>query len=191
MLKLLIRSQFMLLFVVILFGRCHQPMDTGKRNLANDASRTVLIDSQKEINKALIKKISTADSILLTSHTGTTIDHGKGNFNTPELVINNRMNTKIIREKQVLSGTNLDTLIKILSMPTNNDSTSGAHCCDPHHSIFIFNKKEISYLDLCFHCNCLFTSKDLSLIVGYEQPKWKALLAFFKKLGFRYEIPET
>jgi len=181
---------FIFLLTITLLGACNQAIDPNNEKPKNKLSSEAKGDTQKDINLILIEKIRSADSIILSSHTGNRLDTVKREEIFPELLFNNRINYKIIHEKQVLLSNNLDTLIKILAMPSNDADFLGAHCCDPHHTIFIVNKSQTSYLDLCFHCFCLTTSKDLELIKGYDEPKWSALMSFFRKLAFKYEMPD-
>jgi len=101
----------------------------------------------------------------------------------------NKINKKILREQIVLTENDIDTLTQILLMPTNDSDVIYARCYYPHHAILIISKGKISYIDLCFHCFSLSTSEDLKLIEGYDEPKWEALLSFYKKLGFKYQMP--
>lgn len=158
----------------------------AKAYLQNDKR----MESQKTVNLALVKEIKSADTILITSHSGNTFDTVKSKEIFPQLLIGNRINYKIIKEKKILIGSILDSLTKILLMPVNEDDIILPRCCDPHHTIFIITKGKVSYINLCFHCFCQQTSKDLELIKGYDEPKWMALLSFFKTLGFKYQMPD-
>ncbi len=62
-------------------------------------------------------------------------------------------------------------------------------CFEPHHTIFIFKKSKLSFVDICFTCHQFFTSPDLkNTIDEIENKKWRDLQQFYKSLGFKYEI---
>lgn len=180
-------SRFIL--ILVLFTRCNQAINSDAQKTMDSSSVPIKPDSQYDINLQLSEKIRSSDTILLVSHSGNTFDTVKGEI-FPALLVNNKINQKIIHELKTLTNNSIDTLVKILSMPTNEADYEMSHCCDPHHTIFIIKDGQISYIDLCFHCFCLSTSKDLELIKGYDEPKWIALLSFFRKLSFKYEMPE-
>lgn len=131
----------------------------------------------------LTQKIGNADTVLLTSHTG------YEGTNQIELVIQGKINRKIIQEEKIIRGSDIDTLISILAIPKPDYDSLSAKCFEPHHTIFILKKTEISYIDLCFHCSNLVTSKDLPDIKPFGERKWNKLLAFYKKLQLNYELP--
>jgi hypothetical protein len=185
---MILRNSIFILSLILIAG-CNHTINSDPQKTIDSSSVAIKPDSQHDINLKLSEKIRSADTILLVSHTGNSFDTVKGEI-LPTLLVNGEINKKIIHEQNVLPNDSISTLVQILSMPTNEDDYSGAHCCDPHHAIFIIKNGQISYIDLCFHCFCVFTSKDLELIKGYNEPKWEALLSFFKKLGFEYEMPE-
>jgi len=148
---------------------------------------TNTIDSQKNVNLGVSEKLKSADSILLISHVGSEYDETKGDI-MPEILIEQKLNTNIIKERKKLTGKSINSLIDILSLPTNNDSIFRSRCFDPHQAILIFKNTKISYIDMCFHCWGLRTSDDLNEIIGYEELKWKKIYSFFRQNGFVYEM---
>ena len=137
-------------------------------------------------------KFKNADSILFVSHDDTQgvaiIDSAGNKIPLPELIINKNPNYKIIKERQIISGQQLDTLIHILDRPFRSKTVEGSECYMPHHTIYIFKNGELSYIDLCFWCRGFETSEDLNKIYKFDNRKWKELENFFKRLGFKYKL---
>jgi hypothetical protein len=106
----------------------------------------------------------------------------------PELIINKKPNYKIIKERQIISGKQLDTLIHILDRPFKSRKVQGSECYMPHHTIFIFNNGDLSYIDLCFGCKGFESSEDLNKIYKFDNRKWEELENLFKRLGFKYKL---
>lgn len=150
----------------------------------------------QDINNWLVKKIKSADSVLLVSHKVTAgvsiVDDITGKQLTlPKLTISNKPNYGIIQERQLILESQLDTLIKILVRPFNDDRIEIGNCFIPHHAIFLIKKGKTSYIDICFGCRRFDTSKDLSRIDAFDNEKWTALENFFLGLGFKYELSAT
>jgi len=86
------------------------------------SEQKVIGDGEKKIDSSLIqlvKKIRDADTILLTSHTGTVFDttNGETKVIEPEVMIGDKINWKITKEQKVITGNDIDTLINILAIP--------------------------------------------------------------------------
>jgi hypothetical protein len=137
-------------------------------------------------------KFKNADSVLLVSHDDTQgvaiIDSVGNKISLPELIINKKPNYKIIKERQIISGKQLDTLIHILDRPFKSKTVVASKCYMPHHTIFIFKNGELSHIDLCFWCKGFETSDDLNKIYKFDNRKWQELENLFKRLGFKYKI---
>ena len=57
----------------------------------------------------------------------------------------------------------------------------------PHHTIYIYLKSKISYIDICFMCGEFETSKDIKIRVDdFDQLTWTNLEEFFHSQGFSY-----
>jgi len=177
----MIKITFFLLGLV--FFSCNQSVD--KQVQINNTKS--IIDSQREVNLLVRDKLKNADSIVLISHQGNIFDSIKGEV-LPEMLIKGRINKSIITEQIKISNKAINVLADIIALPTNYDSIALYKCFDPHHTIFIYNNKKISYIDMCFECWGLRTSEDLKEIRGYELYKWHRIENFFGSLGFRYAM---
>jgi hypothetical protein len=144
----------------------------------------------------LVKKIKSADTILLVSHevtAGVTIvDDSTGKqLPLPKLTIAGKPNYQIIKEQQVITGLQLDTLIKILDRPFQDTKVEVGKCFMPHHAILLIKKSKTSYIDICFGCRRFDTSKDLKQLYEFDNRKWTELENLFLRLGFKYELAAT
>jgi hypothetical protein len=136
-------------------------------------------------------KFKNADSVLLVSHEdteGITIVDDAGNrIPLPKLIIKGRPNYKIIKERQIVSGKQLDELIQILDRPIKS-GFDGGKCFIPHQSIFLFKNGRLSYIEVCFLCGRLETSDDLKKIDHFDERQWEELGKLFTRLGFKYKL---
>jgi hypothetical protein len=147
-------------------------------------------------NNWLVRKIKSADTVLLVSHKVTAgvsiVDDITGKqLPLPKLTIANKPNYNIIKERQIIFESQLDTLIKILGRSFNDDRIEVVKCFMPHHAIFLIKNGKASYIDICFGCRRFDTSKDLRRIDAFDNEKWTSLENFFLRLGFKYELSET
>ena len=137
-------------------------------------------------------KFKNADSVLLVSHEdtkGVTIVDDAGNrIPLPELIIKGKPNYKIIRERQIIGGEQLDRLIQILDSPDTSRILEEAKCYMPHHTIFLFKNGKLSYVDICFSCKRFETSDDLYKISKFDDRKWDELEKLFAGFGFKYKL---
>ena len=137
------------------------------------------------------KKLESADSILLVSHQDTegvkVVDSLGRNVALPALIIRNTPNYKIFTERKIIDSAERNTLVKILEHPSGKKIEIGM-CFMPHHAILIFKSGNVSYIEICFGCRRFETSKDLKKLGAFDSPKWAELEAYFKKLGFKYEL---
>lgn len=138
-------------------------------------------------------KFLQADSVLLISHvltSGSTdlVTDKSGKDISPNLFIAGTLNRKIIKERKLIKGTELEKLIQILTRPFHDTVSSQGGCFIPHHSIFIFKNETVSYIDICFHCSSIKKSEDLDKLELFDEIRWIALKAFFKSKGFKYKL---
>src|SRR5579863_5814126 len=137
-------------------------------------------------------KFKNADSVLLVSHEdtkGVTIVDDAGNrIPLPELMIKGKPNYKIITERQIISGKQLDRLIQILNSPDTSRVIEESKCYMPHHTIFLFKNGKLSYIDICFSCRRFETSDDLYRISKFDDRKWDELEKLFERFGFKYKL---
>lgn len=138
----------------------------------------------------LANKLKRADTILLVSHglvEGSTDDYVDINGKTipfPKLIINNKPNNSVIKNRVVLKGKKVDTLAKILER-TFKDSITNQACILTHHTIFLIKGGKTSYINLSFECRSFETSKDMKFIEQFDDRRWSELESFFRQLGFK------
>jgi len=137
-------------------------------------------------------KLKNADTVLLVSHEVTEgivlKDSAGGCIPLPKLLVGGKPNYSIIKEKRVLSGTQLDTFIKIFARPFQSRTIEMAKCYMPHHAIFIIKDGKTSYVDICFGCQRFETSKDMEQLYAFDNRKWRELEECFVNLGFTYQL---
>jgi hypothetical protein len=137
--------------------------------------------------------MTSADSVILVSHEPTAgisyIDEKTGKESDPEpLLIKSEVNWRIIREASKVNKPQLGALIQILGRPIEDGLIKTSRCFIPHHAILLFNKKDISYLDICFSCRSL-SGRNIAMHEGdFDERKWNELLNFFRQAGLKYEL---
>lgn len=141
----------------------------------------------------LSQKIHKADTVLLVSHEATAgveiVDKDTGeSFPPPKLIIAGKPNYSIIKEQRIVTGLQLDRLIKILNRPFRDKVLVQGKCFMPHHALFLIKNREISYIDVCFDCGNFETSADLSKIEEFDDRRWTELKNFFLGFGVTYEL---
>lgn len=176
-----------LISLAIIFISCNQSFNNNPTAKKDTLAITNPISSQRSIDSALIDKLKKADTVLLISHIGSVSNEAKGDI-FPDILIGQKLNFAIVKERKKLSKGKIDSLIVILSLPTNIDNIVLSRCFDPHQTILIYKNNKISYIDMCFHCWGLRTSEDLNEIKGYDVSKWKKIQLFFKQNGFVYKM---
>jgi hypothetical protein len=143
-------------------------------------------------SKTIKAAITNADSIWLVSHELTyqkiVKDVPNGGYTKMILIVEKgEINYKIIKEKIRLNDSSKNKLIKILTQPNNDSLIQKMRCFTPHHALIFFNKKKISFLDICFGCENFESSKGVGTKDIYA-PKamWKELEKFFLAQGIQY-----
>jgi hypothetical protein len=176
--------QFLLLLTTIIVS-CNSSQIHNNFNKSDSS----VLKQNKQYN-FLKEKIKNADTVLLISHAhlDEIIFSGKGE-EVPPLLINGKLNRKVIKEQKIITQATLDTFISILLKPLENNTVETRRCFTPHHSVIIINKNSSSYIDLCFQCRNFETSKDLEMLDKFDEEKWSRLILFFKNLGFKYKMP--
>lgn len=141
----------------------------------------------------LYQKIVQADSVILVSHliTGMPIVDSKTKrwLGFQRLVIHNKLNQKIVKERYRLNASEMDTIARILITPNTDREIENIRCFMPHHGIIIYKKGKCAFFDICFTCQHFVTSKDISLSDELSHKTWKVLEQFFRVRGLRYELP--
>jgi hypothetical protein len=171
--------------ILVLLVACTRP---GEENHREEIKNVQVPEGQ------FTRLFAEADSVLLVSHeltAGVTIvDEQTGQESLPEpIVVENRLNRKIVRESALLKGENIAQLGALLDRPFADRQITVARCFLPHHAIIVVNKGKASYLDICFDCRRVESSPDIQIDDGdFDTRKWKELLAFFQRQGLQYEL---
>jgi hypothetical protein len=126
----------------------------------------------------------TSDSIFLVSHESTTgiilVNERTGKkVPLPKLIVNGRLNKSIIHETRIIKDSSIESLINILTRPFQDSIIEIGKCFMPHHAVIIFKKGKISFIDMCFTCKGIETSKDIKLTISdFDDRKWNELMHF-------------
>ena len=149
----------------------------------------------------LTQKIRSADSVQLISHELTTgyaitpeLEIGDTSLNSKEwhklhppplkFLVNGKLNRNIIVESHFLSKTGKDSLIITLLRRVILKEISRTTCDEPRHTIIIYKNGKEVYIDICFGCRRIHTSKDIDFSESYmDDKKWEELEDFFKVSG--------
>ena len=156
--------------------------------------------------KQVQQKVLSADSVVLISHLLTAefapkiVEDWdktkkkpslKKNAPYPKYLKNGKINLAIIKQRKVISKIEIVELSQILKNEIVEE-TNLIKCDWPHHSILIYKNGTLSYIDLCFDCMHINTSKDINLSeADFTENKWEKLKLFFKKHGLSYELPKN
>lgn len=144
------------------------------------------LDSSAQDTTGNVRAIlSEADSVVIVQHE-TLVVFGKPGrpSTTKEIVINGKPNYSIILRSLQLDRKSIDSLALILTKKVDGDVVTMA-CFEPHHAVYIFKNKTLSYLDICFGCHIFSHSKDID--TGGHQltnETWLELESFFKARQF-------
>lgn len=141
----------------------------------------------------LYPKIVQADSVILVSHLTTcfpNVDSLTKEWLDPlQLVVKNKLNEPIVKERYRLQAKETDSLARLLITPNTDREIEDINCFMPHHGILIYKKGKCSFFDICFTCRHFVTSKDINLSDELSNKTWKMLEQFFRVRGLRYELP--
>lgn len=152
--------------------------------------------------KQVQQKILSADSIVLISHVLTAEfapkivrdwdknkkKQIKKDVTYPTYLKNGKINPAIIKQRKAISKTETIELSQTLASE-KVEEINQTKCNMPHHTIIIYKNNSQSYIDLCFYCKKLNTSKDITLTEGdFNDNKWERLKSFFKKQGLNYQL---
>ncbi|GEM_PF-2378266 len=135
----------------------------------------------------LFEVVAGADSIIAIRHINTSngdimVVDRKGNYvQQPNLTLfDGQINDAVIEERVRLSDTEIEAFKNILIAKTGF-SIRGMNF-DPHHTILIYSKKKMSYIDMCFECQSHVASLDLANF-GFDETQWSSLQDFFKNIA--------
>jgi hypothetical protein len=145
----------------------------------------ISLDTVAQNSLSNIRTILTeADSVIIASHESLVVPEkriGGPPEKSKEIIINGKPNFSIILKSHKLDHKSIDSLVFILTKEVSGDITQMA-CYDPHHAIYIFKKKTVSYLDICFGCQRFSKSKDIKFdIHELTNETWIELESFFAK----------
>lgn len=144
----------------------------------------------------LNSKLLSADSIIIVSHESTAgvsvIDSVTGKYLPhPKLLIKGKLNEQIIHERTTLLDTAVKRLSSIITRPFQDTVIEIGKCFLPHHAIVAFKSNRTSFIDICFGCRRIATSKDIKIVSDdFDNRKWKELIDFFQQYNMRYELSE-
>jgi len=138
-------------------------------------------------------KFRKADSVVLVSHLLTCVpsrNEETDEFIKPlQLVSNNKVNSKIINGRYVLSTFDIDTLAKLLTEPYTLMEIEDIKCFMPHHGILVYSGNKSSYFDICFGCRHFITSNDFKVSDILMEATWRSIELFFINRGLVYKMP--
>jgi hypothetical protein len=139
------------------------------------------------------KKLREADSVVFVSHAATwgiaIVDEKTGKRTAPpKLIIKGKINESIIRERLVVKSSALDSLITVLARPFADSIIQEGNCYMPHHTLLLFKRGHLSYIEICFGCRRFSTSRDLSFFDFFDKRKWRELQEFLFERKFNYEL---
>lgn len=141
--------------------------------------------------KSLQEILNGADSVVIASHYSPNepIEDKRTGKLLPrfEVVADGKLNEAIIQERKKLNRKDIEELGSILAAPAIEDSIA-ALCFQPRNGIFAYKTGKLSYLDVCFDCHGFAASEDFGSAVIIDNPKYKKLLQFYKKHGFKYML---
>jgi len=129
-----------------------------------------------------------SDSVILTSHISPPQIISKNDDpNDQKVVLNNKINPKLIKEQKIISDSSRKYLAHFITKPFRDNLIEEGKCFIPHHTIYIFKKSKISWINICFLCGEIECSTDIKFPEeDFDQATWKKLSEFFKSQGFKY-----
>jgi hypothetical protein len=147
---------------------------------------SITVSGQKKVSS--FKKMLLADSVLLISHASTSLKPRYEMSPTQyRLILNGKVNQNIIIERKIIKGKSLQYLSKLLNASFKDNSIEKGRCFNPRNTIFIFKGKKISFIDICFECREIESSKDIKIPENdFDNATWEKLEHFFKENGFVY-----
>jgi len=146
--------------------------------------------TSRKSTDSLRTQLIEADTILIVGHLGR-MYNAPGHNDTlppiPAILVNGKPNFSIIQKQKIITGLELDALIKILTKPVTGIEESAVCEFDPHHTIFTIKNGKTSFIDLCFQCQQFEASDNLKSLIALDNDKWSELDTFFRQQGVRFE----
>lgn len=130
--------------------------------------------------------LQSADSIIIVYHevtAGLVIKKDKQTSKArslQKLVVNGKLNNKIVYQKSVLTDSSILRLSNIITRPFQDTKVKRSPCHICEHSILIFTRGKISFIDISFDCRTIVdTSKDIKISeFDFDNRKWSELVFF-------------
>ncbi len=153
--------------------------------------------------RQLKQKLGLADSVQIISHglteEYTVIQEQNPNEKSYEnarpvykFLRHRKINLAIVKESLTLSYINRSKLINVLCRNVDTKAFTPTKCDEPRHTIIIYKKRRQSYIDICFHCKRIHTSKDIIFTELYfDTKKWNDLEEFFRTYGLTIMFKEN
>jgi len=174
----------LLLLLLITFSACN-----SRKNSNNTEAADNLTIKNNSISKdsLLKRKFLEADTILLVNHMsiGYTDENANTSSSASKVFITGEP-TGVLKSRQIISKSELDSLVTILVKPITEDPVRSMCIFDPRYSIMIIKNGISSYITVCFNCQQFETSPDLLSLLQFDQEKWMTLKSFFKAKGFNF-----
>jgi len=140
-----------------------------------------IINSIGQTNNSLKSKLLNADSIILISYSNS---QDKGDRKS---ILNDQMNLLNLKEYISVKKSGRIELASMITAPFKDNRIEEMGCFDPHHTIYIFKKRIISYITVCFECEEIVMSDDIDIPENdFDKATWKKLKLFFRKHGIKY-----
>ena len=81
-----------------------------------------------------------------------------------------------------MTNNNKTKLLSILNRKPITDEFKTNNCDEPRHTIIIYQNLKESFIDICFGCKRIHTSKDLTFSESdLDEEKWNELELYFKQ----------
>jgi len=129
--------------------------------------------------------LTAADSVIIVQHETLLVSGKPGKSSiTKEIVVHGKPNYSVILKSLKLDRRSIDSIAVILTKEVDGDIVTMS-CFEPHHAVYIFKNKTLSYLDICFGCHIFSHSKDIN--TGGHQltnETWLELESFFTARQF-------
>lgn len=143
--------------------------------------------SSNDERSSLMLRLESSDSVLLISHEPTyriARDTPLG-VDSVQLLEKGILNKKIVRE--MIRINNYDELLEILFTKNKDSIITRYNCFIPHHAVIVYFKNKIDYLDICFLCKTIETSKNsIFSQIDMANKTFDLLESFFQKNGIKY-----
>ena len=137
-------------------------------------------------SQGIYTQINGADSVFLISHTGKAIIKKSEPVENYELIIDQKLNYKLVKEKVLVQGKNLKQLANIVSGDFKDSLIEYSCFCDFKQAIIIYKNNKLSFIDISFGQRDIQTSDDIEIKNrDFDNATWDKLKLFFRKMGLK------